>query len=130
MQKLCDLGYRVSLETSGDKDCSPVDPRVKKIIDIKTPDSGEPEAFCSANLKFVDELTEFKFVLCSPKDFYWAEEFVQKNGLNKKDNVLYSPSFDQLDEKWLAEQILKENSTVRLQLQLHKYIWSHDQKGV
>lgn len=130
MKQLCDEGYVVSLETSGDIDCSQVDSRVLKVIDVKTPDSGEPEKFCNENLKLAGPMTEFKFVICSEKDFQWAEEFTQKNKLSEKSMVLYSPSFNKIDEKWLAKKILSENSSARLQLQLHKYIWSSHTRGV
>jgi len=130
MERLCDEGYRVSLETSGDKDCSAVDPRVKKIIDVKTPDSGEPNAFDEANLQFKDVNTEFKFVICSERDFNWAEAFAKGNNLFEKSNVLYSPSFGKISENWLAKKILSEKSPARLQLQLHKYIWSPYTRGV
>lgn len=130
MEKLCDRGLNVSLETSGDKDCSLVDLRVKKIIDVKTPDSGEPDAFCRTNLNFINSVTEFKFVICSERDFNWSENFARENDLFGKTNVLYSPSFSQVEEKWLAQKILSQNSSARLQLQLHKYIWSPSIRGV
>jgi len=130
MTRLCDLGYNVSIETSGDKDCARVDARVKKIIDVKTPDSGEPGAFALSNLSFNDKRTEFKFVICSERDFDWAENFASEKDLFKKSNVLYSPSFKMVDERWLAEKILKQKSRARLQLQMHKYIWPHDARGV
>ena len=130
LQQLCDLGYKVSLETSGDIDCKDVDSRVLKIIDIKTPDSGEPQAFNLANLKYKGVNTEFKFVLCSKNDFDWAEEFCRKYNLFEYSLVLYSPSFGQIDEQWLADRIIKKNSKARLQLQLHKYIWSSEERGV
>lgn len=130
MNKLCDLGYIVSLETSGDIDCKDVDPRVTKIIDVKTPDSGEPNKFHMNNLSLKDNNSEFKFVICSEKDFYWSENFVEDHKLLEKYNVLYSPSFGKISEKWLAQKILSEKSRVRLQLQLHKYIWDPEQKGV
>ncbi len=130
MTTLCDLGYTVSLETSGDLDCSNVDSRVLKIIDIKTPDSGAPDKFCMKNLELAGPQTEFKFVICSERDFEWAEDFCQKNKVLKKSIVLYSPSFNKIDEKWLAKKILSEKSVARLQLQLHKYIWSSHTRGV
>lgn len=130
MTRLCDLGFQVSLETSGDKNCGAVDSRVKKIIDVKTPDSGAPGAFDAANLKFADKVTEFKFVICSEKDFEWSENFASQNNLFEKSNVLYSPSFNAVNERWLAEKILSARSPARLQLQLHKYIWSGDARGV
>lgn len=130
MRQLCDLGYTVSLETSGDISCDRVDPRVKKVIDVKTPDSGEPGRFNEDNLNFRDVNTEFKFVICSEKDFYWAEEFSKKHRLCESSLVFYSPSFKEVTERWLAEKILSSGSTARLQLQLHKYIWSEETRGV
>jgi len=130
MSRLCDLGYHVSLETSGDKNCAQVDPRVKKIIDVKTPDSGEPGAFDLANLQLADVNTEFKFVICSKKDFEWSETFAREKGLFEKSIVLYSPSFNSVSEKWLAEKILASRSRARMQLQIHKYIWSPDARGI
>jgi 7-carboxy-7-deazaguanine synthase len=130
MTALCDLSYAVSLETSGDIDCRNVDSRVKKIIDVKTPDSGEGKRFNTGNLEFMDVNTEFKFVICSEKDFLWAEEFARSHDLFEKTNVFYSPSHSQVEERWLAEKILSQESQARLQLQLHKYIWSPDARGV
>lgn len=130
MKRLCDLGYKVSLETGGSLPCGEVDPRVKKVIDVKTPDSGEGRSFDESNLKFIDVNTEFKFVICSEKDFDWAEEFAKRHGIFARSNVLYSPAFRRIDEKWLAKKILSENSSARLQLQLHKYIWSPHSRGV
>jgi len=130
MTLLCDRGYKVSLETSGDKNCSQVDARVKKIIDVKTPDSGEPQAFDPENLQFADKETEFKFVICSEKDFVWAEDFSSGERLFEKSNVLYSPSFKSVSERWLAERILNNRSRARLQLQMHKYIWPLSTRGV
>jgi 7-carboxy-7-deazaguanine synthase len=130
METLCDLGYKVSLETSGSLPCGLVDSRVKKIIDVKTPDSGAANSFDPTNLKFANEQTEYKFVICSQNDFAWAEDFSKCNGLFERSNVLYSPAYENIDIKWLAEKILSENSSARLQLQLHKYIWSPHTRGV
>ncbi|MCM2282155.1 MAG: radical SAM protein [Bdellovibrionaceae bacterium] len=130
MTQLCDLGYKVSVETSGSIDCARVDTRVKKIIDVKTPGSGECGSFAAANLKFVDVNTEFKFVICSEEDFAWSENFAREHDLFSRSNVLFSPAFGRVDEKWLAKKILSENSSARLQLQLHKYIWSPHSRGV
>lgn len=130
MKKLCDLGYTVSLETSGDLSCSQVDPRVRLIIDIKTPDSGEPDKFDEKNLELGNVNVEFKFVICSERDFNWASEFSARNKLFEKHVVFFSPSFGQVKEEWLAKKILEENSSARLQLQLHKYIWSPEIRGV
>lgn len=130
MKRLCDLGYKVSLETSGSIGCQAVDPRVKKVIDVKTPDSGAADSFDMANLQFADSHSEFKFVICSEADFSWAEKFAREHDLFSRTNVLYSPAFQQVEEKWLAKKILSENSSARLQLQLHKYIWSPHTRGV
>ncbi|HVK60862.1 MAG TPA: radical SAM protein [Bdellovibrionales bacterium] len=130
MSRLCDLGYLVSLETSGSLDCSGVDSRVKKIIDVKTPGSGEGNSFLESNLQFADVNSEFKFVICSEEDFSWAENFSRKHDLFQRTQVLYSPAFRRIDEKWLAKKILTESSFARLQLQLHKYIWSPHDRGV
>lgn len=130
MKELCDRGYKVSLETSGSKSVEKVDPRVKIILDVKTPDSGAPDSFLMENLSLTGPDTEFKFVICSEKDFEWSEQFCRQHDLFKKFIVLYSPSFSQVSERWLAEKILQQNSTARLQLQLHKYIWSPYTRGV
>ncbi len=130
MKSLCDLGYLVSLETSGSIDCENVDPRVKKIIDVKTPDSGASDSFLASNLKCSSPHDEFKFVICSEHDFNWAESFTKSNKLSERFMILYSPSFGKIEEKWLAKKILSENSKARLQLQLHKYIWSANTRGV
>lgn len=123
--------YSISIETSGDIDCSDLPEAVKKIIDIKTPDSGEPEAFNIKNLAFKDDpATEYKFVICSENDCQWAFNFVKRHDLAKKSQVFFSPSHGKIAANWLAEEILKNNAKVRLQLQLHKYIWSEHKRGV
>ncbi len=130
MKTLCDKSYNVSLETSGSKSCRDVDPRVKIILDVKTPDSGAKDSFLLENLDFVNEKTEVKFVVCSQEDFNWSEQFCRQHDLFKKFVVLYSPSYGQVSERWLAENILEKKSSARLQLQLHKYIWNPDLRGV
>ena len=130
MKTLCDRGYRVSLETSGSKSCKDIDPRVKIILDVKTPESGAANSFLEENFQFIFPSTEFKFVLSSEKDFDWAEIFCRQHDLFEKFIVLYSPSFGQVSERWLAEKILQKKSSARLQLQLHKYIWNPDLRGV
>lgn len=130
MSMLCDQGYKVSLETSGSKSIEHVDPRVKIILDVKTPDSGAADSFLMDNVRFSTPSTEYKFVICSEKDFDWSEDFCRQHNLFEKFEVLYSPSFGQVSERWLAEKILQKNSSARLQLQLHKYIWSSETRGV
>lgn len=130
MKSLCDNGQHVSLETSGSKTIKDVDSRVKIILDVKTPDSGAADSFLMENLDYASASTEFKFVICSERDFEWSEEFCRQYELFKKFVVLYSPSYGQVSERWLAEKILLKNSSARLQLQLHKYIWSPETRGV
>lgn len=130
MHKLCNLGYIVSLETSGSLSCKGIDSRVKKILDIKTPDSGEPNSFLIENLEHLTPLDELKFVICSERDFLWSEDFVKRKMKNRSNLILYSPSFKQVEENWLANQILLKKSSARLQLQLHKYIWPPNMRGV
>lgn len=130
MRRLCDLGYDVSLETSGSRSIRDVDARVRTILDVKTPDSGEGDSFLQENLQHARPNTEFKFVICSQADFDFSEKFCSQWGLFGNFVVLYSPSFGQVSERWLAEKILEKKTRARLQLQLHKYIWSPTQRGV
>ena len=131
MQALLENNYQISLETSGDIECHQVPQAVKKIIDIKTPDSGAFRAFKNPNLDFkTDPETEYKFVICSEKDAQWALDFVKNHGLSEKSHVFFSPSHGKIALNWLADKILQNNSKVRLQLQLHKYIWSEHERGV
>ncbi len=128
MTQLCDKGYKVSLETSGDKSAVLVDNRVKKIIDIKTPDSKAGVSVHFDNLKNLSN-TELKFVICSDKDFNWAENFVKENNLSES-KILYSPSFGEVTATHLAEKILSSGSSAQLQIQLHKYLWPNKESGI
>jgi 7-carboxy-7-deazaguanine synthase len=130
MSQLCDLGFKVSLETSGSKSIEHVDRRVKVILDVKTPDSGAANSFLMSNIACSPQGTEYKFVICSDKDFDFSENFCRQHKLFENFIVLYSPSYGQVSERWLAEKILQKNSTARLQLQLHKYIWFSETRGV
>jgi 7-carboxy-7-deazaguanine synthase len=130
ISQLCDEGFHVSIETSGSVDCFEVDERAKIILDVKTPDSGAANSFLEVNLNLGRQNTEFKFVICSDADFKWSEAFCRQHDLFEKYTVLYSPSFGVITPAWLAEKILQEKSSARLQLQLHKYIWSPDVRGV
>lgn len=130
MKNLCDLGYKVSCETSGSKSCKEVDPRVKIVLDVKTPDSGAENSFLDENILFATDTNEFKFVITSEKDLDWSEQFCRQHDLFEKTLVLYSPSYGKIDERWLAEKILEKKSPARLQLQLHKYIWNAETRGV
>lgn len=130
MRELCDLNYRVSLETSGDISCSDVDPRVLKVIDIKTPDSGAANRFNPQNLSLSNVNCEFKFVICSEKDFLWAENYVRSHTIFAETPVFFSPAHGGVSPQWLAEKILHHGINARLQLQQHKYIWSPETRGV
>jgi 7-carboxy-7-deazaguanine synthase len=130
MSALCDAEYLVSLETSGSKPCHRVDSRVKIVLDIKTPDSGAAESFDFSNFEILRPQTEVKFVICSEIDFAWAESFCKRHSLFSRCIVLFSPSFGVISPNWLAEKILASQSSARLQLQLHKYIWSPETRGV
>jgi 7-carboxy-7-deazaguanine synthase len=130
MKLLCDEGYFVSCETSGAQSCLQIDPRVKIILDVKTPSSGEVNSFALENLQLPPERVEIKFVIANEEDFLWSEDFCKKHGLSSKFQILYSPSFSELAPERLAEMILTKGSPARLQLQLHKYIWQPDKRGV
>ncbi|MBK6618272.1 MAG: 7-carboxy-7-deazaguanine synthase QueE [Nitrosomonas sp.] len=123
LTSLCDLGYSVSLETSGALDISRVDTRVSRIVDVKTPGSGEVERNHWKNLKYLTARDELKFVLCDQNDYHWAKQVIHDNKLDQICPILFSPVFQQLDPAALASWILQDQLPVRLQLQLHKLIW-------
>lgn len=129
IERLCDHGHTVSIETSGSRPIRGIDPRSKVILDVKTPDSGAANSFLEENLD-CRESTEFKFVICSEEDLEWTEKFCRQHDLFGKFTVLYSPSFGKIEPRWLAERILCKKSPARLQLQLHKYIWLPEARGV
>ena len=120
---LCDKGYLVSLETSGALDISRVDSRVSRIVDIKTPGSGEVEKNHWENLAHLKPTDEIKVVLCDETDYHWAQQVLKEYALSHRCPVLFSPSHGQLDAKMLAEWILRDQLPVRLQIQLHKILW-------
>ena len=122
---LCDLGYHVSLETSGALDVSGVDKRVMKIVDIKTPASGEVEKNLWSNLDLLSAHDEIKFVLCDEADYIWAKKILLEKNLAAKCAVLFSPAQGQLQPGELADWILRDSLPVRLQVQLHKLLWGN-----
>lgn len=123
LTELCNLGYTVSLETSGALDISEVDKRVIKVIDLKTPGSGELERNLWNNLNFLFPGDQIKIVICNREDYDWAKQIVVERDLTSRVQVLFSPSYQQLNPQDLAQWILQDNLRVRFQLQLHKYIW-------
>lgn len=126
LRDLCANGYRVSLETSGAADLSAVDPRVIKVMDLKTPGSGEAERNLWQNLGLLSADDQIKFVICGRADFEWAAEQVRQRQLDGICTVWFSPSYEQIEPVDLADWILQEGLPVRLQLQLHKYLWGTD----
>lgn len=120
---LCERGYRVSLETSGAIDISRVDARVTRVVDVKTPGSGEVERNRLENLNLLRSDEQIKFVICNRDDFAWARDLVHARALHERCTVLFSPSYQQVEARDLAQWILDERLPVRLQVQLHKYLW-------
>lgn len=123
LRSLCDAGYAVSLETSGALDIGPVDPRVIKVVDLKTPGSGEQQRNLWDNLPHLTPRDQIKFVLCDRTDYEWACGVIDQYRLNERCSLLFSPVAGRLEPRALAEWILADHLPVRLQLQLHKIIW-------
>ncbi len=122
---LCDAGYKVSLETSGALPVNNVDVRVVKVMDLKTPGSGEVARNHWENIPFLTAQDQVKFVICSREDYEWARFKVDEHQLDTKvAEVLFSPSFGQIEPLTLAEWILADNVPVRFQMQLHKLLWN------
>lgn len=130
MTMLCDMGYEVLIETGGHMDISGIDDRVKRIMDIKCPGSGESDKNYWQNLNLIKESDQIKFVISNHEDYKWAKNIIEKYDLNKKCQLLMSPNFNKTKNKTLAEWILADQLDVRFQIQIHKYIWPPDQRGV
>ena len=137
-QKLVAAGYTVMVETSGERYIGKLQKEVIKIVDVKCPDSGEPDTFEMRNLEALSEQDEVKFVISTRRDYEFARDFTKEHGLAEKvRQVLFSPVFEDPQGKWqgleartLVEWILKDDLPVRLGLQLHKFIWDPATKGV
>ena len=125
---LCDAGCDVSLETSGALDINQVDARVARIVDVKTPGSGEVERNLWANLELLNPRDEVKFVLTGEEDYLWAVAVLRERGLAARCPVLFSPAWGMLEPTHLAEWILRDGLPVRMQVQLHKLLW-RDTRG-
>jgi 7-carboxy-7-deazaguanine synthase len=131
MSMLCDTGYTVLLETSGAHDISKVDPRVHRIMDLKTPGSGEVNRNLWSNIEHLTLGDEVKFVMGSREDYEWSRDKVQRYDLPSRCHaVLFSPIFGRIDPRQIVEWILADKLSVRFQLQMHKFIWSPMQRGV
>ncbi len=131
MSMLADAGRTVLLETSGAHDISAVDPRVHRIMDLKTPGSGEVDRNLFSNIAHLTGRDEVKFVIGSREDYEWSRAQLHEHRLAERVRaVLFSPIFGRIDPRQIVEWILADNLPVRFQLQMHKFIWTPTQRGV
>lgn len=130
IESLCEEDYTVLIETSGAIDISPVDRRAHVILDVKCPGSGMTERMWWQNLTQLSAKDEVKFVVAGRHDYDWAVGIIERYGLTGLCPVLMSPVFESLEPRQLAEWILTDRLPVRFQLQLHKFIWAPDARGV
>jgi len=126
LKRLCDAGYDVSLETSGALDIGAVDPRVSRVMDLKTPGSGEQSRNCLSNIALLTSRDQVKIVLCDRADYDWALAMLREHDLPARCDVLFSPSYGQLQPRELAEWMLADRVPARFQLQLHKVLWGEE----
>jgi 7-carboxy-7-deazaguanine synthase len=131
MSMLCDANHTVLLETSGAHDISNVDPRVHRIMDLKTPGSGEGHRNLWSNIDHLTLRDEVKLVMGSREDYEWSRDKVERYDLSRRCHaVLFSPIFGRIDPRHIVDWILEDKLNVRFQLQMHKFIWSPTQRGV
>ena len=123
LSRLCDEGFEVSLETSGAMDVSKVDPRVSRVVDVKTPGSREDARNRVENFALLTPHDQLKFVICSRADYDWSKAYMREHELPGRCQILFSPSYTQVPPRDLAEWILADRLPVRFQLQLHKVLW-------
>ena len=123
LKVLADQNYEVSLETGGGLSIKEIDPRIKIILDIKTPESGEEKKNYWDNLNLIHSKDEIKFVLCSREDYDWAKKILHQYKLTEKCDVLFSPVYQKLNTTDLGNWILEDQLPVRMQIQLHKLLW-------
>ncbi len=129
IKTLLDKGYEVLIETNGSICIGCLDKRLNIIMDYKTPKSGMSERMRVKNFEFLKKTDQIKFVLMDESDYIWAKDIIVSNNLiEKHDNILISPAFDALSPKSLVNWVLKDNLQVRVQLQIHKYIWAPDER--
>jgi 7-carboxy-7-deazaguanine synthase len=127
LKALCDAGYETSLETSGALDIGGVDPRIARIVDLKTPGSKEVHRNRWENIELLTRHDQVKFVICDANDYVWARDATQKHDLTERvGEVLFSPSHTELPAAQLAEWILRDRLRVRMQIQLHKVLWGNE----
>jgi 7-carboxy-7-deazaguanine synthase len=123
LERLCDRGFQVSLETSGALDIAAVDARVARVVDVKTPGSGEVSRNRLENFAHLRGTDQLKFVICSREDYDWSKSFIDAQALQGRCRILFSPSHGQIAPTELADWILADRLKVRFQLQLHKILW-------
>jgi len=123
LKRLCDAGYYVSLETGGALDISQVDTRVMRVLDLKTPGSGESSKNLLSNLEHLLPHDQIKFVICDRADYDWAKQMLVEHQLSSRCEILFSPSWQEMPAGDLADWILMDQLKVRMQVQLHKYLW-------
>lgn len=123
LKRLCDAGYEVSLETSGALDIRDVDARVVIVMDLKTPGSGEQIKNLYGNIDYLKPMDQIKFVICDENDYAWAKTMVIEHELARRCEILFSPCHGQFEPTRLADWILADHLPVRMQIQLHKYLW-------
>jgi len=126
LKRLCDAGHEVSLETSGALDVSQVDPRVRKVMDLKAPDSGEAKRNLWSNIEHLLPHDQVKIVIASRADYEWARDVVAEHRLVERCMVLFSPVHGAIKPRELAEWIIEDKLDVRFQLQLHKLLWNDE----
>ena len=129
LQQLCDLDYDVSLETSGAILVDAVDERVVKVLDVKTPASGEVTKNKFENFALLSAEDQIKFVICDENDYHWSKQLIEDYQLEDKCELLFSPAHELLDTATLADWVLRDQLNVRFQIQLHKFLWG-DKHGV
>ncbi len=127
LSSLCDTGYEVSLETSGAFDISAVDSRVVRVVDVKTPGSGESGRNVYDNFAYLTDKDQVKFVICDRDDYIWSKNILDRYRLTSCCEVLFSASHGMLSDVALAEWLLEDQLSVRFQIQLHKYLWNDAQ---
>ncbi len=130
MTALCDAGKTVLIETSGAHDISKIDPRVHRIMDLKTPDSGMCDRNLFSNVPFLTSRDEVKFVIGSRVDYDWACEKIAEYDLTRICSVLFSPNFTVIEPRQIVEWLVEDKLDVRFQLQMHKFIWDPKLQGV
>jgi len=123
LKMLCDAGYDISLETSGALDIQNIDSRVARIVDLKTPASGEVDKNMYENMQYLTANDQVKFVICDRQDYEWSRKKLDEYNLSEQCEILFSGSYGKIQASQLADWILEDQLPVRLQIQLHKYLW-------